>query len=142
MNDRYRFNRWSGVEVNYGYKRFSQFYDSGSFTQAGAQQAAFAYLFTFGVSRESRFHPFAEAGAGALFFSPLTAGSNNTGVTSQNPAALLYGVGATYGLRGTLGVQAGYRGLVYTAPDFTLPNQVTKAKTQITGSYAGRTFRF
>lgn len=142
VNYRYHFNRWSGVELNYGYTRFSQFYDSGSFTQARSQEATFAYLFTFGIPRESRFHPFAEAGAGALFFSPLAAGSNNTGVTSQNRAALLYGVGASYRLKGNLSVQAGYRGLAFTAPDFTVPNQVTNAKTQMAEPYAGLTFRF
>jgi outer membrane immunogenic protein len=141
-NYRYHFNRWSGVEVNYSYTRYSQYYDSGSFTQATAQEASFAYLFTFGIPRESRFHPFAEAGAGALFFSPVTAGSNNTGVTSQNRAAFLYGVGATYRLRGNLSFQAGYRGLVFTAPDFTVSNQVTNARTQMAEPYAGLTFRF
>ncbi len=69
VNYRYHFNRWSAVEVNYGHTRFSQFYSSGNVTQANVNEATFAYQFTFGISGQARFHPFVEAGTGALFFS-------------------------------------------------------------------------
>jgi opacity protein-like surface antigen len=141
VNYRYHFNRWSAVEVNYGYTRFSHFYNSGTFTQANTNEATFAYQFTFGVPRESRFHPFVEAGTGALFFSPVIAGSS-PGVVEQNRAALLYGAGATYKLLGKLSLQVGYRGLVYTGPDFTLASQLTNARTEMAEPYAGLTFRF
>jgi opacity protein-like surface antigen len=142
INYRYHFNRWSAVEVNYGYTRFTQFYDTGTYTEASAHEATFAYLFTFGVRREARLHPFVEAGAGALFFSPVNSGTNITGAATQNRAALLYGAGASYRLMGNLSAQVGYRGLVYTAPDFTIPGQVTNARTQMAEPYAGITFRF
>jgi opacity protein-like surface antigen len=141
INYRYHFNRWSAVEVNYSYTRFSQRYSSGSFTQADANEATFAYLFTFGIANEARFRPFLEAGTGALFFSPIAAGSNSGGA-SQNRAALLYGAGTTYRLIGNLSLQVGYRGLVYVAPDFTVGTQLTNAKTQMAEPYAGLTFRF
>jgi opacity protein-like surface antigen len=141
VNYRYHFNDWSAVEVNYGYTRFSQFYTTGTFTQASAQEATFAYLFTFGIPREARFHPFVEAGTGALFFSPVTAGSSG-GAASQNRAAFLYGAGATYKVMHNLSLQVGYRGLVYTSPDFALVSQVTNARTQMAEPYAGITFRF
>jgi hypothetical protein len=39
-------------------------------------------------------------------------------------------------------VQAGYRGLVYTAADFSVPTQVTNAKTNMAEPYVGVSFRF
>ena len=141
INYRYHFNRWSALEANYGNTLFSQIYSSGNFTQARVQEATLAYQFTFGVEREAGFHPFVEAGTSALFFSPVTAGSS-TGVVSQNRAALLYGAGVAYRLTGRFSVQAGYRGLVYTAPDFALPTQVTNAKTNMAEPYVGVSFRF
>lgn len=141
VNYRYHFNRWSAVEANYGYSRFSQNYNSGTVTQSKNNEATFAYLFTFGVAQEARLRPFVEAGTGALFFSPVNSGSS-VGVTSQNRAAFLYGAGVIYRLTNRLGLQVGYRGLVYTAPDFTLPTQVTNAKTNMAEPYVGVTFRF
>ncbi|MFZ3216803.1 MAG: outer membrane beta-barrel protein [Candidatus Acidiferrales bacterium] len=141
INYRYHFNRWSAIEANYGNTLFSQIYTSGSVTQARVQEATFAYQFTFGVDSEARFHPFLEAGTGALFFSPVLAGSSGGGV-SQNRGTFLYGAGVTYKLVRNFSVQAGYRGLVYTAPDFALPTQVTNAKTQMAEPYVGLTYRF
>jgi len=141
INYRYHFNRWSALEANYGNTLFSQVYDSGTVTQARVQEATFAYLFTFGIEREARFHPFLEAGTGALFFSPVTAGSSD-GVVSQNRGVFLYGAGAAYRLTDRFSLQAGYRGLVYTAPDFALPTQVTNGKTQMAEPYVGVSFRF
>jgi opacity protein-like surface antigen len=60
----------------------------------------------------------------------------------QDRATLLYGAGTTYRLFGNLNLQVGYRGLAYTAPDFTVGTQLTNAKTQMAEPYAGLTFRF
>jgi opacity protein-like surface antigen len=141
-NYRYHFNRWSAIEANYGHTQFTQFYGSGNISQASLNEASLAYQFTFGVAREARFHPFLESGVGALFFSsPSFAGSNVSGL-GQNRPAFLYGGGVTYRLKGGLNVQAGYRGLVYTAADFSVPTQLTNATTHIAEPYVGLTFRF
>jgi opacity protein-like surface antigen len=141
-NYRYHFNRWSAIEANYGHTQFTQFYGSGNISQASLNEASLAYQFTFGVAREARFHPFLESGVGALFFSsPSFAGSNVSGL-AQNRPAFLYGGGVTYRLKGGLNVQAGYRGLVYTAADFSVPTQLTNATTHIAEPYVGLTFRF
>ena len=141
VNYRYHFNRWSAVEANYGNTLFTQVYNSGTVTQARVQEATFAYVFTFGVDREARFHPFLEAGTGALFFSPTIAGSTAPAV-SQNRPVVLYGGGVQYKLTHRFSVQAGYRGLIYTAADFSVPTQVTNAKTNMAEPYAGVSFRF
>ena len=138
---RYHFNNWSAVEVNYGNTLFSQVYNSGTVAQARVQETTFAYLFTFGVDRDARFHPFLEAGTGALFFSPTTAGSTGPSV-NQNRPVLLYGGGVAYKLAHGFSVQVGYRGLVYTAADFSVPTQVTNAKTNMAEPYVGVSFRF
>jgi opacity protein-like surface antigen len=141
LSYRYHFNRWSAVEGNYGNTLFSQVYNSGTVTQARVQEATFAYVFTFGVDREARFRPFLEAGTGALFFSPTVAGSTAPSI-SQNRPALLYGGGVQYKLTHGFSVQAGYRGLIYTAADFSVPTQVTNAKTNMAEPYVGVSFRF
>ena len=53
VNYRYHFNKWSAVEANYGNTLFSQVYNSGTVTRARVQETTFAYVFTFGVDRES-----------------------------------------------------------------------------------------
>jgi opacity protein-like surface antigen len=141
VNYRYHFNRWSAVEANYGNTLFSQVYNSGTVTQARVQEATFAYMFTFGVDRDARFHPFLEAGTGALFFSPTVLGSTGPAV-SQNRPVLLYGGGVAYRLTHRFSVQGGYRGLVYTAADFSVPTQVTNAKTNMAEPYVGVSYRF
>src|SRR5271169_6409549 len=61
LNYRYHFNRWSAVEANFSYTRFTQSYSSGSQTQANAREATFAYQFNFGVASDARLRPFVEA---------------------------------------------------------------------------------
>jgi len=141
LSYRYHFNRWSAIEGNYGNTLFSQVYNSGTVTQARVQEATFAYVFTFGVDRDARFRPFLEAGTGALFFSPTVAGSTAPSI-SQNRPALLYGGGVACRLSNHFSVQGGYRGLVYTAADFSVPTQVTNAKTNMAEPYVGVSFRF
>jgi len=142
VNYRYHFNRWSAIEVNYDHTRFSQIYSSGSVTQSNVNEASLAYQFTFGVARDARFHPFVEAGTGALFFSSPILGGSNAGGFAQNRAAFLYGGGVAYRLMGPLAVQLGYRGLVYKTPDFLVPSQITNATTQKAEPYVGITVRF
>jgi opacity protein-like surface antigen len=141
VNYRYHFNSWSALEVNYGNTQFSQIYNSGTVTHARVQETTFAYLCTFGIAPDARFHPFLEVGTGALFFSPSVAGTTSAAV-SQNRPALLYGGGVAYRLTKGFSVQAGYRGSVYTAADFSVPTQVTNAKTNMAEPYAGVSYRF
>jgi opacity protein-like surface antigen len=142
VNYRYHFNRWSAIEANYSYTRFSQLYSSGTQSQSNMNEVSLAYQFTFGVAREKRFHPFLEAGTGALLFgSPNPLGSTSGGLSQTRPA-FLYGGGVMYRLIGGLGIQAGYRGLVYKAADFSVTNQITNANTHMAEPYVGLTFRF
>lgn len=142
VNYRYHFNRWSALEVNYQHTQFSQFYSSGTVTQANLNEASVAYQFTFGVPKDARFHPFVEAGTGALFFgSPIGPGSTAGGL-AQNRPAFLYGGGVSYRVRGPVALQLGYRGLLYKAADFTVSSQFTNATAHMAEPYVGVTVRF
>jgi opacity protein-like surface antigen len=85
--------------------------------------------------------PFAEAGTGGVFWSPVAAGSVG-GPYSQDRAALLYGGGADWKLFSHVLVRAGYRGLFFVAPDFNQAGQFTNARTQMKEPYAGIAIRF
>lgn len=146
VNYRYHFVSWGAVEVNYARTRYTQFYLNGnglvtSWTQANAQELTAAFVAKFGARMNGRLQPFAEAGTGGIFWSPIGAGSVG-GPFTQNRAALLYGGGAEWKLFSHILVRAGYRGLFFTAPDFNQAGQFTNARTQLKEPYAGIAVRF
>jgi opacity protein-like surface antigen len=145
LNYRYHFTPWGAVEVNYTRARYTQFYSgvSGitSWTQAKAQELSMAFVAKFGSRMNGRLQPFAEAGIGGIFWSPIQAGSVG-GPYSQDRAALLYGGGVNWKLFSHFSARAGYRGLLFIAPDFNQDGQFTNARAQMKEPYAGITFRF
>jgi outer membrane immunogenic protein len=147
VNYRYDFNDWSAIEINYDYTQFSQYYGpprftSASFvTRASANEATLGYVLTFGQPTGARYRPFVEAGTGALFFSPVSKGSTVAGLT-QDRAAFLYGGGVDWNAAPNVSVRLGYRGLVYRAPDFVVPVQVTNAMAHLAEPYIGVVVRF
>ena len=141
-NYRYHFNDWSAIEANYDFTRFTQYYSSGgSITQANAEEFTLAYVNTLGVRPGARIKPFVEVGTGALVFSPVNAGSTVAGLTDGRPV-FLYGVGLDYRVMHRISVRAGYRGLLYKAPDFAVSSQLTNAFTNMSEPYVGVAFRF
>jgi len=141
LNYRYHFNRWSAIETNYGSTRFSQNYSSGYTTQARANEVTLAYVTTLGRPASARVRPFFEAGTGALLFSPIAAGSTVGGRT-QSEGLFLYGGGVDWRADRNVSVRLGYRGLLYTAPDFVVAVQTTNARTHMAEPYIGISFRF
>jgi opacity protein-like surface antigen len=117
----YQFNRWAGLEGNYGYTRNVQNY-SGTATQSSVQAdihellGSFVFHIPAGVSHV---RPYVLAGAGALIFDP-TDQSIGSGVTRQTKAAFVYGGGLNYDITRNFGVRGEYRGLVYNVPDFNV----------------------
>ena len=146
VNYRFHFNDHFSLEGNYTRTRYTQFYENGSglvtsWTQATAQEFSMGAVWTFGPRWNGRLTPYVEGGLGGMFWSPIQAGSLG-GPFSQNRAALFYGGGLEHHLFGHFGVRAGYRGILYTAPDFSQFGQFTNARTQMKQPYAGITFRF
>lgn len=146
LNYRFHFNNWGAVEVNYDHTRYTQFYSNGvgqitSFTQANAKELTMAFVVQFWSRFNGRLQPFAEAGTGGMFWSPVAAGSVS-GPFNQNRAVLLYGAGFDWKAFGHFGLRVGYRGLFFTAPDFNVNGQFTNSRAQMREPYAGITYRF
>ena len=108
---RFYFNRYHGVETNYGYTRNTQHYALGgdrSDLPVNAHEVTAAYV----LRRPGRtWTPFALAGAGALVFAP-----DNSGLDAQARATFVYGVGADVNFSDRWFLRAQYRGLVFNSP--------------------------
>lgn len=140
---RYYFNRWSALEVNYDYTNFTQYYSPGGLaTHSRANEYTLAYVNTLGVPKNASIKPFVEAGTGALIFSPAAPGGLPVGALAQTRPVLVFGGGADWRATRWFSLRAGYEGLLYQAPDFTLQSQLTNAPTMMSIPYAGIVFRF
>lgn len=146
LNYRFHFNSWGAVEVNYDHTRYTQFYSGPtgaitSWTQANAKELTMAFVVHFWSRFNGRLQPFAEAGTGGVFWTPVPSGSVG-GPFSQSRPVLLYGGGVDWKAFGHFGLRLGYRGMFFTAPDFNVNGQFTNARAQIRQPYAGITYRF
>ncbi len=138
----YQFNRWAGVEGNYGYTRNTQNYlglASGSI-QADFHEITGAFVAHFPLN-VSKIRPYALAGTGALVFDP-TDKFGIAGAERQTKAAFLYGGGVNFDVARNFGVRAEYRGFVYKVPDFTLDSLNLDKVTHLAQPSVGFYFRF
>jgi opacity protein-like surface antigen len=140
-----------GLQLNYGYARYSQNFTLGKSTltttpaqffgvQSNAKEYSLGYLAHarrkyFGVT------PFAGAGIGTIKFTPTTNGGE--GFKQQYRATYFYNLGVeTYVLGDHLGARGGFRQQFYNAPDF-LTNYVTDNKRTISSEpFLGVFLRF
>ena len=145
MNIRRRFHflPWNGeVEANLAFTSFTQYYNPGfSQTQANTYEASGAYVVPFKSNSWTRWKPFWEIGGAYTRWDPVNTGSVASAQKDHRPG-VLYGVGVDYRRYSHLGIRIGYRGLVYQAPDFSLPAQVTNAWTHMAEPYFGIVYRF
>jgi outer membrane immunogenic protein len=145
-NYRYHFNNWGGFEFNYAFSRFSQNYSPvtsttiGSTSQANANEFTLAFVSTLGIRPNARIRPFVEAGTGALIFTPIAKGSTVNGF-SDDRGAFVFGAGADWRVTRQVSLRLGYRGLIYKAPDFSVPTQLTNAVTNMSEPYVGLVLR-
>jgi opacity protein-like surface antigen len=117
----YQFNRWAGVEGNYGYTRNTQNY-FGSIGQSSIQADIHEVTGSFVAHipvHAAKVRPYLLAGAGAVVFDPTDRVTIN-GAARQTKAAFVYGGGVNFDLTHNFGVRAEYRGLAFKAPDFAL----------------------
>jgi len=117
----YQFNKWAGVEGNYGYTRNTQNY-SGSFGPSSIRTDAHEVTgsFVFHVpARVRSVRPYTLAGAGALIFDPVN-NLQSTGINRQTKGTFVYGGGFNFDVTRNFGVRTEYRGLVFKTPDFTV----------------------
>lgn len=114
---RYWFNKYHGIEANYGYALNTQSYGNTSGVigvKTYSNEVSGAYVFRYPLRK---FTPFVLAGAGALVFDP----KDFVGAKTQGRAAFVYGGGADYNLSRRVFVRAEYRGFVYNSPTYDLP---------------------
>jgi len=138
----YQFNKWAGLEGNYGYSRNTQNY-FGSFGQSGIRTDFHEVLgsFVFHIPvRVANVRPYALAGGGALIFNPVDNFTN--GIDRQTRGAFVYGGGFNFDVTRNFGIRSEYRGLVYKSPDFTQPALNLDKVTHLAQPSAGFYFRF
>jgi opacity protein-like surface antigen len=138
----YQFNRWAGVEGNYGYTRDTQDYFGSigqSSIQADVHEVTGSFVAHIPVPA-ARIRPYALAGAGALVFDPANAAISGAG--RQTKATFVYGGGVNFDLTHNFGLRAEYRGLVYKIPDFTVNSLSLDKVTHLAQPSVGFFFRF
>jgi opacity protein-like surface antigen len=138
----YQFNKWAGLEGNYGYTRNTQNY-FGSFAsssiQANIHEVTGSFVFHIPV-RAANIRPYALAGGGALVFDPT--GNHFNGVDRQTKGTFVYGGGFNFDVTRNFGVRAEYRGLVYQTPDFTVNSLNLDKVTHLAQPSVGFYFRY
>jgi outer membrane immunogenic protein len=138
----YQFNKWAGVEGNYGYTRNTQNY-FGSLSQTSIRTDAHEVTgsFVFHIpARIAHVRPYALAGGGALIFNPVD--NLNSNIDRQAKGAFVYGGGANFDVTSRFGIRAEYRGLVYKTPDFKVEALNLDKVTHLAQPSVGFYFRF
>jgi outer membrane immunogenic protein len=125
---RYHFNPHHGIELDLGHTNNSQIFTLPPDTyrlKTGIFEFTAAYVFT--PLTRGRWTPFLLAGAGGLGFSVdstyIDTLQTDLGAVRQTRLAVLYGAGTDYQIWGHLGLRLQYRGLIFRAPDFGVPNR-------------------
>jgi opacity protein-like surface antigen len=144
---RYCFNRMHGIEGNIGHTINSQVFfipPDNYRIHAGVTEYSGAYVFS--PFQTARIEPFLFGGAGALRFNPdktyIDGFQSAFGASKQTSLAFLYGGGADYHLWRFLALRLQYRGLIYKAPNFTVPILFTGAKGHMAEPAAGIVVKF
>jgi Outer membrane protein beta-barrel domain len=161
VTGRYRFTARSSIELNYVHTSNSQIYSAPPLIYRinnTIGEYSGAYVFSF--LQTDKLEPFVFAGAAALVFYPAYSSNTVNGVQTYLPAvrqtqpALLYGVGVDYPLLSRvpfirrffvaekLTFRLQYRGLVYKAPDFSVPNLFTAARGHMAEPSVGIVVKF
>lgn len=108
---------WLGYEVNYGFTRFSEYYNKGvTAVQNNVQQFSAAYLFQSPKPMSYHLEPFATIGFGVLIFSPTHV--TNASVSTQLLPAFVYSIGVNRPVTARWGVRVQFRGLHYKTPHY------------------------
>ncbi len=134
---RYFFNRYSGVEANYGYTLNNQNYalgGVGSSLKTNSHEATAAYVLRLPMRHWT---PFVLAGGGAVVFRP-----DITAINSQARAAFVYGGGVDIDLASRWFLRAQYRGLVYNSPVLGVSTVASERMTHQAQPSIGFGFRF
>lgn len=138
---RYLFNQYNGVEADYSHAQFTQQYDLPALVKEGVHSDLDEFTASYIVRYPSkRISPYATAGTGAVLFNPSRFPTVSR-ASRQVDGAFAYGAGIDVRIAGKIAFRAGYRGLVYTAPDFDVPKLNSKSITNLAEPIAGFSIR-
>jgi outer membrane immunogenic protein len=127
MSYRYMLTPKSALELNYSFAQNNQKFLFNGITNyrihARQQEFTAAYVYSLNFKR---FSPFAEAGGGVIFFTPvLDAGTSLLNTKITKGIGGLFGGGLAYELSPSFDIRVEYRGLLVKTPSFgenTSPN--------------------
>jgi hypothetical protein len=143
------------VQANIGHFDNSQKYDTGTLdyrVQSTVIELSGALVYR--LFQTEKWKPFLFGGAGVLLFNPdnttvievnpLSPGEaqENIGAVRQSEIAALYGGGVDHPLFHSLSLRLQYRGLIYSAPSFSVPNLFTGQHGHIAEPSIGLVFNF
>ena len=141
---RYLLTPRSGLELNYGFAQNSSKYTT-SFIPNGrvhTRQQELTAAYVYNLTYKS-FNPFAEAGVGALVFTPIKDyGTNNLDAKQNTNIGALFGAGVAYELSPSFDIRAQYRGFLVKAPDFGISDIRTNRYEVISMPAIGIAYHF
>ena len=119
---RYLLTPRSGLELNYGFSQNSIKYNVPSVAlpnnriHSKNQEISGAYVYS---RNYKKYNPFAEAGVGAMLFTPiLDASTTQLNTKSNTSVGGLFGAGLAYEISPSFDIRAEYRGFVTKTPTF------------------------
>ena len=141
---RYLLTPKSGLELNYGFAQNSSKYVT-SFIPNGrihTRQQELTGAYVYNLTYRS-FNPFAEAGVGALIFTPIKDfGTNNLDAKQNTNIGALFGAGVAYELSPSFDIRAQYRGFLVKAPDFGISDIKTNRYEVVSMPTIGIAYHF
>jgi outer membrane immunogenic protein len=144
LSYRYLLTPRSGIEANYGFTQNTPVYTvPGTLkNQVHSRQQEFtgAYVYTLTFKR---YNPFAEAGVGAMFFSPIKDFQTNTlDVKRTTTIGGLFGAGVAYELSPSFDIRAEYRGFLGKTPNYGDDNFTTNRYRLLSMPVIGVAYHF
>ncbi len=141
---RYMLTPRSALEANYGFAQNSEKYVT-SFIPNGrvhSRQQELSVAYVYNLNFRS-FSPFAEAGVGALIFTPIKDyGTDNLDAKQNTNIGALFGGGVAYELSPSFDIRAEYRGFLAKAPDFGITDFKTNRYEVVSMPSIGVAYHF
>ncbi len=131
---RYMLTPRSAVEANYTFEqnilKYNTNFQPNIRIHTRQQELSLAYVYSLNFRN---FSPFAEAGVGAILFSPIADFQTNQ-FSAKRTTGLggLFGAGVAYELSPSFDIRAEFRGFVTKTPDFGLPGDIIKTNRYTT----------
>ncbi len=124
---RYLLTPRGAAEVNYGYNRYINKYNSNQIGyRAHTQFQEFSAEYVYSPFSWHNFFPFIEGGVGAYFFGIINDNKSNQFPFKSNTAiGVPYGGGFAYELSPSWDIRVEYRGIVVKAPNMGATGNVT-----------------